>query len=143
MTTEGKIRAIKFRTKDVESDETAIVTFDEMYLTKPVLSGLKSSGFLKPSPIQLKAIPLGKLGLDLIVQAKSGTGKTCVFSVIALEHVLSSESKALQVLMLAPTREVAMQIADVLKSIGSHCSSQVKSSVFIGNLFSKFIFKKK
>jgi ATP-dependent RNA helicase DDX20 len=65
----------------------------------------------------------------MIVQAKSGTGKTGVFTVIALEHILTSKSNALQALVLAPTREVAMQIAAVIKSIGS---AFAKCSCFIG-----------
>ena len=52
---------VKERTKDIELDEN--VSFDDLILTKSVLDGLKSAGFHKPSPIQLKAIPLGKLGL--------------------------------------------------------------------------------
>ncbi|CAF0848694.1 unnamed protein product [Brachionus calyciflorus] len=118
---------VKKRTKDIELDEN--VLFEDLLLSKPVLDGLKNAGFLKPSPIQLKAIPLGKLGLDLIVQAKSGTGKTCVFSVISLEHILASKSKSLQVLILAPTREVAIQISDCIKSIGQ---SFAKCHCFIG-----------
>jgi ATP-dependent RNA helicase DDX20 len=55
---------------------------------------------------------------DLIVQAKSGTGKTCVFTIVALEMVLV-ESKSLQVLILAPTREIAVQIRLVVEDIGS------------------------
>jgi ATP-dependent RNA helicase DDX20 len=55
---------------------------------------------------------------DLIVQAKSGTGKTCVFAIVALEMILV-ESKCLQVLVLAPTREIAVQIKLVLEDIGS------------------------
>ncbi|RNA31784.1 putative ATP-dependent RNA helicase DDX20 [Brachionus plicatilis] len=118
---------LKKRTKDIELDEN--VTFDDLMLSKPVLDGLRTSGFLKPSPIQLKAIPIGKLGLDLIVQAKSGTGKTCVFSILSLEQILASKSKALQVLVLAPTREVAIQISDCVKAIGHNFA---KCQVFIG-----------
>jgi superfamily II DNA/RNA helicase len=51
----------KTRTKDIELTEK--VTFDDMLLSKPILEGLKAAGFFKPSPIQLKACPLGKLGL--------------------------------------------------------------------------------
>lgn len=69
---------------------------------------------------------------DLIVQAKSGTGKTCVFTVIALEHVLASASKALQVLVLAPTREVALQIEDYIRQVAS--STFIKCSAFIGGI---------
>ena len=55
--------ANKIRTKDIELDEN--VSFDDLLLSKQVLDGLKSAGFFKPSPIQLKAIPLGKLGLGI------------------------------------------------------------------------------
>lgn len=51
----------KLRTKDIELDEN--VSFSDLLLSKPILDGLKSAGFFKPSPIQLKAIPLGKMGL--------------------------------------------------------------------------------
>jgi superfamily II DNA/RNA helicase len=55
---------------------------------------------------------------DLVVQAKSGTGKTCVFTVVALEMLVVS-SPSLQVLILAPTREIAVQIEEVMKDVGS------------------------
>lgn len=67
---------------------------------------------------------------DLIVQAKSGTGKTIVFSVIALENILI-ESKALQVLMLAPTREIAIQVCQVVRKI-SKPLKKFKCHSFIG-----------
>jgi ATP-dependent RNA helicase DDX20 len=52
------------------------------------------------------------------VQAKSGTGKTCVFTIVALEMLLV-ESRSLQVLVLAPTREIAIQIKQVMEDVGS------------------------
>eukprot|EP00941_MAST-03F_sp_MAST-3F-sp1_P002850 g2850.t1 len=95
------------------------LTFSDLLLTEPVLNGLKASGFLYPSPIQIKAIPLGRFGCDLIAQAKSGTGKTAVFVVVALETILESiEKRRPQVLVVAPTREIAIQIHDVARSIG-------------------------
>lgn len=51
----------KQRTKDIELDEN--VSFEDLNLSKPILDGLKSAAFYKPSPVQLKAIPLGKIGL--------------------------------------------------------------------------------
>jgi superfamily II DNA/RNA helicase len=54
---------------------------------------------------------------DLVVQAKSGMGKTCVFTIVALEMVVVSRS--LQVLILAPTREIAVQIEQVMEDVGS------------------------
>ncbi|KAK7103015.1 hypothetical protein V1264_021150 [Littorina saxatilis] len=120
----------KARTNDVLISET--VDFAGLLLSEAVLHGLKNAGFERPSPIQLKAIPLGRCGLDLIVQAKSGTGKTCVFSVIALESVEVAATST-QVLVLAPTREIAIQIWEVVKSLGSAMPS-LRCHTFIGGL---------
>ncbi|KAM9255426.1 putative ATP-dependent RNA helicase DDX20 isoform 1-T1 [Cariama cristata] len=119
----------RFRTRDVlvpggPSD------FGSLLLSAPVLAGLEAAGFHRPSPVQLKAIPLGRCGLDLIVQAKSGTGKTCVFSTIALDAVLL-ESPATQILILAPTREIAVQIHAVITTIGLKMEG-LECHVFIG-----------
>ncbi|NXY69077.1 DDX20 helicase, partial [Glareola pratincola] len=119
----------RFRTRDVlvpggPSD------FGSLLLSAPVLAGLEAAGFHRPSPVQLKAIPLGRCGLDLIVQAKSGTGKTCVFSTIALDAVLL-ESPATQILILAPTREIAVQIHGVITTIGVKMEG-LECHVFIG-----------
>ena len=70
--------------------------------------------------------------LDLIAQAKSGTGKTCVFSVIALENINLTMTST-QVLVLAPTREIAVQIRDVMCSIGRHLKG-LQAHVFIGGM---------
>ncbi|KAI8511566.1 DEAD (Asp-Glu-Ala-Asp) box polypeptide 20 [Branchiostoma belcheri] len=118
------------RTEDVLNTEGA--DFASLLLTEPVQRGLTLAGFERPSPIQLKAIPLGRCGLDLIVQAKSGTGKTCVFAVIALESLVL-ETYSTQVLVLAPTREIAVQIHDVLVSIGQAMAG-LQCHVFIGGL---------
>ncbi|KTF84482.1 hypothetical protein cypCar_00002139, partial [Cyprinus carpio] len=106
------------------------VEFSSLLLSKPVLEGLSASGFQRPSPIQLKAIPLGRCGLDLIVQAKSGTGKTCVFTTIALDSLIL-ENTTTQVLVLAPTREIAVQIHAVVMAIGSAMEG-LECHVFIG-----------
>src|SRR5215213_8330411 len=70
------------RTKDVQIDED--INFQVLISNPNILKGLSEAGYERPSPIQLKAIPPGKLGLDVIAQAKSGTGKTIVFGIIAL-----------------------------------------------------------
>ncbi|KAJ8047400.1 putative ATP-dependent RNA helicase DDX20 [Holothuria leucospilota] len=118
------------RTTDVLSSENINVDFASLLLSEPVQKGLTAAGFEKPSPIQLKALPLGRCGLDLIVQAKSGTGKTCVFSVIALESIITASS-SLQVLVLAPTREIAVQIQNVIQAIGVAMEG-LKCHTFIG-----------
>ncbi|XP_042873122.1 probable ATP-dependent RNA helicase DDX20 [Penaeus japonicus] len=118
------------RTEDIHTEEN--VDFAGMYLSDHVLEGLKKSGFIKPSPIQLAAIPLGRCGLDLVVQAKSGTGKTCVFTVVALE-MLSVTASTTQVLVIAPTREIAVQIAQVINAIGIGTPG-LRAYAFIGGI---------
>ncbi|XP_053447996.1 probable ATP-dependent RNA helicase DDX20 [Nycticebus coucang] len=116
------------RTGDVLLAEPA--DFESLLLSRPVLEGLRAAGFERPSPVQLKAIPLGRCGLDLIVQAKSGTGKTCVFSTIALDSLVL-ENLSTQILILAPTREIAVQIHSVITSIGIKMEG-LECHVFIG-----------
>ncbi|XP_048873884.1 probable ATP-dependent RNA helicase DDX20 [Brienomyrus brachyistius] len=116
------------RTDDVLLSEG--IDFGSLLLSQPVLNGLTAAGFQKPSPIQLKSIPLGRCGLDLIVQAKSGTGKTCVFATISLDSLII-QNLATQVLVLAPTREIAVQIHSVITMIGS-CMEGLECHVFIG-----------
>ncbi|XP_019585991.2 putative ATP-dependent RNA helicase DDX20 [Rhinolophus sinicus] len=116
------------RTGDVLLAEPA--DFESLLLSRPVLEGLREAGFERPSPVQLKAIPLGRCGLDLIVQAKSGTGKTCVFSTIALDSLVL-ENLSTQILILAPTREIAVQIHSVITAIGIKMEG-LECHVFIG-----------
>ena len=104
---------IKWRSSDVAWDETL---FENLMLKEEILKGLAKSGFVRPSPIQLEAIPLGRCGLDLVIQSKSGTGKTCVYSIIALETLC--DANCVQILILCPTREIASQVQVVINSIG-------------------------
>lgn len=126
----GQTVDAKWRSDDVNFEKD--FDFSSLHLKEPVLTGLIRSNFIYPSPIQRDAIPLGRLGLDLVIQAKSGTGKTCVFAVIALEMIdVTSASKTPQVLILAPTREIAQQICDVIKSIG-RIYTTLSCKLFIG-----------
>ena len=81
----NRAREARSRTQDVDAEEA--VTFTDLLLSPPVLRGLEAAAFERPSPVQLAAIPLGRCGKDLVVQAKSGTGKTAVFTIIMLEAV--------------------------------------------------------
>lgn len=84
-----------------------------------------------PSPIQLKAIPIARFGTDLIAQAKSGTGKTAVFSVVILENL--TPVQAPQAVIVAPAREVADQVAHVVRSIGRYVDG-LTCHTFIGGV---------
>lgn len=118
------------RSADVHIDEQ--VEFDSLVQNPGLLIGLKKAGYERPSPIQLKAIPLGRLGMDLIAQAKSGTGKTVVFGVITLEGI-DIKIKSPQAMIIAPTREIAIQIRDVIRNLGQEMKGLI-CEAFIGGL---------
>ena len=110
--------------KPTTTERTADVTtsslFSDLGLSPAVLLGIHNNGFLSPSPIQLRAIPQARFGADVVVQSKAGTGKTLVFVVAILENVIVSDAAGLQAVVLAPTREIAHQIGNVLRSVGTH-----------------------
>ncbi|CAK0907450.1 unnamed protein product, partial [Prorocentrum cordatum] len=87
-----------------------------------------------PSPVQLKTIPAATAGSDVIVQAKSGTGKTIAFCAVVLESIDASRSDATQAMILAPTREIAMQVADELSRLSWYFVPAVSVALFIGGV---------
>ncbi len=96
-----------------------IDTFDQLALGKPLIQALNDVGYEKPSPIQAQTIPLLLNGTDVLGQAQTGTGKTAAFALPALAQIDLS-NKAPQVLVLAPTRELAIQVAEAFKTYASH-----------------------
>ena len=94
-------------------------TFEDMELKGELLRGIYAYGFTKPSKIQTKGIKPIVDGKDLLAQAQSGTGKTGTFCIGSLHHV-DTTKKAIQVLCLAPTRELAQQIEHVASALGQH-----------------------
>mmetsp|Transcript_31447 Transcript_31447/g.121687 ORF Transcript_31447/g.121687 Transcript_31447/m.121687 type:complete len:597 (-) Transcript_31447:4435-6225(-) len=132
------------RTSDVIlTGEDADADFEQLMLPSSLLTSLNRCGFVKPSPVQLRAIPIGRLGVDFIAQAKSGTGKTVVFCVISIEAALNMNrtSSASRVgpsaLILAPTREIVLQISDVARKLCNEMdgeSAPVRVAHFIGGI---------
>lgn len=101
----------------------SIDDFESMNLKKEVLRGVFSYGYEIPSPIQSRGIPALLKNRDVIAQAQSGTGKTATFSIALLNKINSSDS--LKALILIPTRELAVQIYNVISSIGVHCNISI------------------
>ena len=91
-------------------------TFDELKVKKTILEGIQELGFNVPFPIQAQAIPILLEGNDVIGQAHTGTGKTAAFGIPMLEHILNNGG--IQGLIIAPTRELAMQITTELRKVG-------------------------
>ena len=96
-------------------------TFSDMGLAVSVVSALDAIGYETPSPIQAQAIPLLLEGRDLIGQAQTGTGKTAAFALPILSR-LDLGQKLPQVLVLAPTRELAIQVAEAFKTYAAGLS---------------------
>lgn len=94
-------------------------TFDCMNLKEPLLRGIYGFGFEKPSAIQQRAIVPCCTGKDVIAQAQSGTGKTATFSISVLQRI-DEKLPEVQALIMAPTRELAQQIQNVLVSLGDY-----------------------
>ncbi|KAI8393763.1 ATP-dependent RNA helicase eIF4A [Radiomyces spectabilis] len=103
---------------EIESNWDDVVdNFDNMGLNNELLRGIYAYGFERPSTIQQRAIMPVIKGHDVIAQAQSGTGKTATFSISILQSI-NVELKATQALILAPTRELALQIQKVVLALG-------------------------
>lgn len=94
-------------------------SFEEMNLSKEVLRAIKDMGFTTPSTVQAKTIPLMMSGADVNAIAPTGTGKTCAFGIPMLEYVQLNEPEVQEV-VLAPTRELALQIGDELTKLAKY-----------------------
>jgi superfamily II DNA/RNA helicase len=107
-------------TSNLEHETPILIfnTWDELELNPDLLRGIYAHGFERPSPIQSKAIKPILDGSDLIAQAQSGTGKTGSFSIGALSKVVISDNSN-QILIMAPTHELAHQITTVISSLSA------------------------
>lgn len=102
----------------MSTDVSTQTNFKDLTLCQPVLDSLEELGYQNPTPIQEQTIPLLLEGQDLVGQAQTGTGKTAAFALPLLSKI-DIELKAPQVLVLAPTRELAIQVAESFKKYGS------------------------
>lgn len=86
--------------------------FTELGLSEPIMRAIADIGYEEATPIQTQAIPLIMSGRDVIGQSQTGTGKTAAFSIPAIENIMKNRGKGTQVLILCPTRELAVQACD-------------------------------
>ncbi|GLR72587.1 DEAD/DEAH box helicase [Agaribacter marinus] len=98
--------------------DTVDITFADLDLPAPILQALEKVGYEKPSPIQAKSIPLLLEGNDLLGQAQTGTGKTAAFALPMLSRI-DADALHPQLLVLAPTRELAIQVAEAFQVYAS------------------------
>ncbi|PHH72358.1 hypothetical protein CDD80_4583 [Ophiocordyceps camponoti-rufipedis] len=114
--------------------KTATSSFMALSLSRPILRGLAAVGFSKPTPIQAKAIPVALMGKDVVGGAVTGSGKTGAFMIPILERLLYRPNKVptTRVVVLTPTRELAMQCHAVATKLASH--TDMKFSLAVGGL---------
>ncbi|MDX2320407.1 MAG: DEAD/DEAH box helicase [Moritella sp.] len=120
---------------------TAPTNFTELGLISPLLTRLTEMEYQQPTPIQAQAIPSVLAGRDLIAGANTGSGKTAAFALPMLQDLFtekqnSTKSKGNYVagLVLVPTRELAMQVADSIKSYASHLNGEIKTVAVFGGV---------
>jgi len=97
----------------------SVITFDQLALSPPILHALQDVGYETPSPIQTRTIPHLLEGKDVLGQAQTGTGKTAAFALPILSN-LDLKQQDPQALVLAPTRELAIQVAEAFQSYAAH-----------------------
>jgi len=119
------------------------VTFDKLGLISPLLARLTELEYKQPTPIQARAIPSVLAGRDLIAGANTGSGKTATFALPMLQAIFknqtaksasSSKGNYVSGLILVPTRELAKQVADNIKSYSAHFNGAIKSVAVFGGV---------
>ncbi len=108
------------------------LSFSDLGLSGPVLQATTDAGYEVPTPIQFKMIPHMLQGRDVIGQAQTGTGKTAAFALPLLLNLSQNKSKKPQILVLAPTRELAIQVADSFKTYSKHLRNVQVLPIFGG-----------
>jgi len=119
----------RYKTEDVT--QTKGREFEDFFLKRELLMGIFEKGFEKPSPVQEEAIPIILQNRNVLARAKNGTGKTAAYIIPCLEKVDTSKD-SIQVLVLIPTRELALQTSAIVKEIGKHMQPKLHCMVTTG-----------
>ncbi|MBC7921729.1 MAG: DEAD/DEAH box helicase [Ferruginibacter sp.] len=105
--------------------------FDELPLSEEIQKAVADMGFTEASPIQSEAIPYILEGRDVIGQAQTGTGKTAAFGIPALE-LIDVQNRSVQVLILCPTRELALQVSEEIKKLAKYKRGLYAAAIYGG-----------
>src|SRR5947209_5409790 len=107
------------------------MAFSKLGLSHAVLDGIKAMGYVEPTPIQLRAIPLIMQGIDVIGSAQTGTGKTAAFGLPILTQLGRPQTRP-RALILEPTRELAAQVETAFRDFARF--TELKVAVFFGGV---------
>jgi len=114
--------------------DTPLPSFSDLNIPAPILKALKDVGYETPSPIQAATIPLLMEGRDVLGQAQTGTGKTAAFALPVLARIDTKQSTP-QALVLAPTRELAIQVAEAFQSYAAHMKNFAVLPIYGGQSY--------
>jgi len=106
------------------------ILFSDLGLAEPLMKAISEQGYERPSPIQAQAIPHLTEGRDLLGQAQTGTGKTAAFA-LPLLSLIDEKKKVPQLLILAPTRELAIQVAEACQQYAKHIKDVVHKLLLV------------
>src|SRR5688572_2977448 len=95
-------------------------TFDALPLSPEVRKAVDELGYVHPTPVQLAVFEPAVRGKDLVVQARTGTGKTASFGLPLIDGIVKRGTSAVQALVLCPTRELALQVTREIDSLAKH-----------------------
>lgn len=101
--------------------------FEDYYLKRELLMGIFEAGFERPSPVQEESIPMALAGRDILARAKNGTGKTGAYLIPTL-NLIDPTINGIQAIVVVPTRELALQTAQIAKDMGKHLKLQVMTT---------------
>ncbi|MGV9200777.1 MAG: DEAD/DEAH box helicase, partial [Promethearchaeia archaeon] len=129
-----KLHAEKPQKNEQKSSD---ISFSDLDLIPELLRAVDDAGYIEPTPIQIKAIPLVFKGRDLLGCAQTGTGKTAAFALPILQRLVKTSKKThkkrrIKVLVIAPTRELAIQIKDSFNTYGKYTG--LTSTVIYGGV---------
>jgi ATP-dependent RNA helicase RhlE len=113
-------------------EETATNPFEQFKLNRQLLNAIQDAGYTQPSPIQEQALPLALAGHDVLGIAQTGTGKTAAFVLPILMKLKYAQGQHPRALILAPTRELVMQIAAAIGQLASH--TDIRTVALYGGL---------
>ncbi|QUA52600.1 DEAD/DEAH box helicase [Aristaeella lactis] len=119
-------------------DNNTTISFESMDLSSEILRAVQAMGFKEPSTVQAKTIPLMMEGQDINAIAPTGTGKTCAFGIPMLEYVQLKDSRV-QEIVLAPTRELALQIGEELTKLAKFIDGVRIAVIYGGQSISRQI----
>ena len=108
------------------------MNFNELNLSPELLRAIEDLGYTQTTPIQEKTIPVMLEGLDLIGQSQTGTGKTAAFGLPLIQSIVPSDKKRPQALIMCPTRELSIQVAEELRKFAKYTENVRTVTIYGG-----------